>query len=108
MRDSTYPKATRELSELRRKLAPETEVAFQAFSQSVFSDGALSTKTKQLIAVAVPHVTQCPYCVTGHTKVVQRAGATPQKRMEAIWEMRAGAAFAHSTLMLSALTRPTS
>ena len=81
MSDSTYPKATRELSELRRKLAPETEVAFQAFSQSVFSDGALSTKTKQLIAVAVPHVTQCPYCVTGHTKVVQRAGATPQKRM---------------------------
>jgi AhpD family alkylhydroperoxidase len=107
MTDDIYPKATRELSDLRRKLAPEVQTAFQAFSQSVFSDGALPAKTKQLIAVAVAHVTQCPYCITGHTKAAQRAGATPQELMEAVWvaaEMRAGGAFAHSALMLSALT----
>lgn len=101
-----YPKPTRELADLRRSLGPDTEAAFQAFSKSVFSEGALSSKTKQLIAVAVAHVTQCPYCITGHTKAAQRAGATAQELMEAVWvaaEMRAGAAFAHSTLMLDTL-----
>jgi alkylhydroperoxidase family enzyme len=39
--------------------------AFQAFSQRVFADGALPGKVKQLIAVAVAHVTQCPYCIKG-------------------------------------------
>ncbi|HEX2891607.1 carboxymuconolactone decarboxylase family protein [Vineibacter terrae] len=101
-----YPKSTRELADLRRSLAPETEAAFQAFSKAVFSEGALSAKTKQLIAVAVAHVTQCPYCITGHTKAAQRAGASAQELMEAVWvaaEMRAGGAFAHSTLMLNTL-----
>lgn len=101
-----YPKPTRELAELRRSLGPGTEAAFQAFSKSVFSEGTLSSKTKQLIAVAVAHVTQCPYCITGHTKAAQRAGATAQELMEAVWvavEMRAGAAFAHSTVMLDTL-----
>ena len=106
MNDETYPKSTRELAQKRQSLGPDTEAAFQAFSQAVFADGALSSKTKQLIAVAVAHVTQCPYCITGHTKAAQRAGATPQELMEAVWVaagMRAGAAFAHSTLMLTAL-----
>ncbi len=101
-----YPKPTRELHDLRRSMGPDTETAFQAFSKAAFSEGALPGKTKQLIAVAVAHVTQCPYCITGHTKAAQRAGATAQELMEAVWvaaEMRAGAAFAHSTLMLDTL-----
>jgi AhpD family alkylhydroperoxidase len=101
-----YPAPTRELAETRRSLAPETEAAFQAFSKAVFAEGALSGKMKQLIAVAVAHVTQCPYCITGHTKAAQRAGATPQELMEAVWvaaEMRAGGAFAHATLMLNTI-----
>jgi alkylhydroperoxidase/carboxymuconolactone decarboxylase family protein YurZ len=52
-----YPKVTHELAKERRELAPKSESAFKAFSQAVFSDGALSSKTKQLIAVAVTHVT---------------------------------------------------
>jgi AhpD family alkylhydroperoxidase len=59
---------------------------------------------KQLIAVAVAHVTQCPYCIQGHTKAALRDGATQQEIMEAIWvaaEMRAGGAFAHSNLALA-------
>jgi hypothetical protein len=35
--------------------------------KAVFADGALPTKTKQIIAVAVAHVTECPYCINGHT-----------------------------------------
>jgi AhpD family alkylhydroperoxidase len=103
-----YPKPTAELAGLRRTLAPEAEAAFQAFSKAVFAEGALSSKTKQLIAVAVAHVTQCPYCITGHTRAAQRAGATAQELMEAVWvaaEMRAGGAFAHSALMLDTLDK---
>ncbi len=90
----------------RSELAPEQLSAFQAFSQAVFRDGAIDGKTKQLIAVAVAHVTQCPDCIQGHTKAASTAGATPQEIMEAVWvaaEMRAGAAVAHSRHALQTL-----
>lgn len=106
MSESLYPPPSRELAEKRRELAPETEKAFQAFSRQVFVDGALPAKTKQLIAVAVAHVTQCPYCIKGHTKAALRHGATRQELMEAIWvaaEMRAGGAYAHSALALATM-----
>ncbi len=103
---SIYPLSTPEIAGRRRDLAPDQQAAFDAFGKAVFADGALSAKTKQIIAVAVAHVTQCPYCITGHTKAALRAGATPEELMEAIWvaaEMRAGGAYAHSILMLTTL-----
>lgn len=103
MSDLRFPKATREHAELRRTLAPEPEAAFRAFSQAVFAEGALDPRTKQLIAVAVAHVTQCPWCIEGHVKAARREGASREAIMEAIWvaaEMRAGAAFAHSVKTL--------
>ena len=106
MTESMYPPTTKALSERRRDLAPEIEAAFRQFSQATFRDGALPGKTKQLIAVAVAHVTQCPYCIKGHTRAALRDGATPEELMEAIWvaaEMRAGAAYAHSVLALEAI-----
>jgi len=106
MTDSLYPPSSPETAEKRRSLAPETEKAFHAFSKQVFAEGALSAKTKQIIAVAVAHVTQCPYCIRGHTKSALRHGATAQELMEAIWvaaEMRAGGAYAHSTVALTAM-----
>ena len=106
MSDSIYPAITRDVAAARRALAPEIEAAFRTFSQKVFADGALPAKTKQLIAVAVAHVTQCPYCIKGHTKTAHKLGATPEEIMEAIWvaaEMRAGGAWAHSTLALAQL-----
>lgn len=106
MIETLYPSLSRELAEKRRALAPETEKAFQAFSRQVFADGALTAKTKQLIAVAVAHVTQCPYCIKGHTKAALRHGATRQELMEAIWvaaEMRAGGAYAHTAVSLTAM-----
>jgi AhpD family alkylhydroperoxidase len=72
----------------------------------VFADGVVPAKTKQLIAVAVAHVTQCPYCIRGHTKAALRHGATPEEIMESIWvaaEMRAGGAVAHSALALETI-----
>jgi AhpD family alkylhydroperoxidase len=104
MSETLYPRATRETGAKRRALAPETQAAFDAFSRQVFADGALSAKMKQIVAVAVAHVTQCPYCIKGHTKAALRAGATEQELMEAIWvaaEMRAGGAYAHSALAIA-------
>jgi AhpD family alkylhydroperoxidase len=104
--DSVYPHSTTDIARKRRELTPDQEAAFEAFSRSVFADGALPAKTKQIIAVAVAHVTQCPYCINGHSKAALRAGASPEELMEAIWvaaEMRAGGAYAHSTLMLATL-----
>jgi len=107
MPDTLYPPSSRETAALRRSLAPETEKAFAAFSRQVLADGALPARTKQLIAVAVAHVTQCPYCIRGHTKAALGAGATREELMEAIWvaaEMRAGGAFAHATIALHAMS----
>lgn len=104
---SVYAPSTPEIGHRRRELAPAQLEAFQAFSKAAFADGALSAKVKQIIAVAVAHVTQCPYCIRGHTKAALRAGATPEELMEAVWvaaEMRAGGAYAHSTLMLAEMT----
>src|SRR4051812_27292008 len=84
MLDPLYPLPSRDLSETRKRLAPEVHDAFQTFSQKVFAEGALPAKTKQLIAVAVAHVTQCPYCIKGHTKAALRQGATREELMEAI------------------------
>src|SRR5262249_62126393 len=104
---SIYPPATPEIARRRRDLAPNQQAALEALGKAVFADGALPTKTKQMIAVAVAHVTQCPYCINGHTKAALRARATPEELMEAIRvaaEMRAGAAYAHSKLMLATLS----
>jgi AhpD family alkylhydroperoxidase len=102
MRD-LYPHATHDLSRVRRALAPEAAAAFHRFSEAVFSDGALPTRTKHIVAVAVAHVTQCPYCIRGHTRAALRDGVSRNELMEAIWvaaEMRAGAAFAHSIIAI--------
>jgi AhpD family alkylhydroperoxidase len=98
------PAATREIARTRRELDPEIAEAFHLLGQKVFADGALTAKTKQIIAVAVAHVTQCPYCIQGHTRAALRGGASPEELMDAIWvaaELRAGAAFAHSNIAIA-------
>lgn len=99
--EDLYPKTTKELADKRTALAPETMEAWKHFSKMAFKEGALPEKTKQLIAVAVAHVTQCPYCIRSHTKTAMRKGASQEEIMEAIWvaaEMRSGAAYAHAVI----------
>jgi AhpD family alkylhydroperoxidase len=109
MTEDIYPTATRDLARLRRTLAPDAASAFHDFGAAVFADGALSTRTKHLIAVAAAHVTQCPYCIKGHTRAALREGNSREEVMEAIWvaaEMRAGAAYAHSVIALAEMDEP--
>ena len=101
-----YPMPSAELSAKRQELAPGIGRAFHEFSRQVFTAGALDAKTKQLIALAVAHVTQCPYCIRSHTKGALREGAEEKEMMEAIWvaaEMRAGGAVAHSVIALETM-----
>ena len=101
-----YPEANAGIARKRCELAPGPLEAFQDFSRAVFEDAALPSLTKQLIAVAVAHTTQCPYCIKGHTRAALKASATEQQIMEAIWvaaEMRAGGAYAHSALAIDTM-----
>lgn len=85
MPDPMFPPVTRETYQDRSELAPGIDTAFREFSEDVFAEGALSEQTKQLMAVAVGHVTQCPYCIRGHAQGARDSGATREAVMEAIW-----------------------
>ncbi|MBS1750574.1 MAG: carboxymuconolactone decarboxylase family protein [Bacteroidetes bacterium] len=101
-----YPAATAESAKKKADLAPKQIEAWRNFSRTVFKEGVLDEKTKQLIAVAVAHVTQCPYCIRGHVPQALKKGASKEEIMEAIWvasEMRAGAAYAHANIALDAM-----
>ncbi len=103
-----FPAPTRERNEEKAELAPQNIEAWRNFSKTVFKAGALDEKTKQLIAVAVAHVTQCPYCIRAHSKGAVAKGASREEIMEAIWvaaEMRAGAAYAHADIAVDELDR---
>ena len=108
MEHTMYPAPSQDIAKRREELAPEILNAFRSFSRQVFADGALPSKTKELIAVAVAHVTQCPYCIRSHTQRAGLKGASGQEIMEAIWvaaEMRAGAASAHSAIAIDAMSK---
>ncbi|NLB27021.1 MAG: carboxymuconolactone decarboxylase family protein [Bacteroidales bacterium] len=103
-----YPEVTQKLRDKRASLAPEIMNAWSHFSKTTFEKGALPEKTKQLIAVAVAHVTQCSYCIRSHTKIALRKGASKEEIMEAIWvaaEMRAGGAYAHASIALDEMEK---
>src|SRR5690554_1393040 len=106
--DDMFPKTTPDLISKKAALAPKNVEAWRTFSKTVFQAGALDEKTKQLIAVAVAHVTQCPYCIRAHTPQALKKGASKEEVMEAIWvaaEMRAGAAYAHATLAMEEMEK---
>jgi len=87
-------------------LKKELLESFGAFNSKAFEEGALSVKTKELIAVAAAHITRCPYCIAGHTKRAKQVGATDEEIAEAIFvavAMSAGAAIAHSSIAMKSL-----
>jgi AhpD family alkylhydroperoxidase len=106
MSDSFYSadgiKSLRKLRDLR----PNLFKAFLEFDGKVFEEGALSVKTKELIAVAAGHITQCPYCIDTHVKRAKAAGATDEEVAESIFvamALRAGGSFAHGSVAMHAL-----
>ncbi|WP_078427403.1 carboxymuconolactone decarboxylase family protein [Alkalihalobacterium alkalinitrilicum] len=94
----------RRLSELS-KLSPETFKAFFEFDKLALSDGLIPRKTKELIAVAVAHVTGCPYCIDAHVTAAKKVEASKEEMAEAIMvatALKAGSAIAHGLNALPA------
>lgn len=84
------------------KDAPQLWAAFQQWYGSVFKPGALSAREKSLIALAVAHVTQCPYCIDAYTKDSLEKGADLEQMTEAIHvgaAIKAGALLVHGVQM---------
>ena len=71
---------------------------------SVFKDGALTEREKALIALAVSHAIQCPYCIDAYSEDSLKKGADEEQMMEAVHvaaAIKAGAALVHSVQMMN-------
>jgi AhpD family alkylhydroperoxidase len=89
-----------------KELAPEQYQAFTEFNAAVFQEGALTKKEKEIIAVAISHVTECPYCIDVHTKKAKARGASLEELVEAVFVVagvEAGGAVTHSTHIKNAM-----
>ena len=88
------------------QLAPDAIQALVEVNDKVFRGGALSCRVKELIAIAVAHVTGCVYCIDIHTKNALKEGATDEEVAEAILvgvAMKASAALSHSVVAINAM-----
>jgi len=69
----------------------------------VFKPGALSAREKALIALAVAHAVQCPYCIDAYTQESLEKGSSEQQMMEAVHvaaAIRGGASLVHGVQMM--------
>jgi AhpD family alkylhydroperoxidase len=83
------------------RLAPDAAAAFLTFEHEVYQkSNHIPLKTKELIAIAVSHVTGCPYCIDVHVKKFKELGGTQEEIFEAVLTAaatRAGAILSHAT-----------
>jgi AhpD family alkylhydroperoxidase len=89
-----------------RELAPEAYRGFLDFDAKAFAEGALPAKTKELVALGIAHITQCPWCIDAHARKARKAGATDEEVAEVTFvamAMAAGAAWSHGGLALQCL-----
>lgn len=71
---------------------------------AVFADGALTAKEKSLIALAVAHAVQCPYCIDAYSSDAYEKGYNEQQLMEAVHvaaAIRGGASLVHGVQMMN-------
>lgn len=84
------------------KNAPELAEKFFEYYNAVFADGALTEREKALIALAVAHSVQCPYCIDAYTVACLEKGSNLDEMTEAVHvanAIRGGASLAHSVQM---------
>ena len=77
--------------------------AFFSYYGKVFEDGALTAREKALIALAVAHAVQCPYCIDAYTSESLAKGADLEQMTEAVHvacAIRGGASLVHGVQML--------
>ncbi len=84
------------------KEAPELAKKFFDYYNAVFAAGELTEREKALIALAVAHAIQCPYCIDAYTQGCLEKGASVAEMTEAIHvttAIRGGASLVHGTQM---------
>ncbi|UJP63704.1 arsenosugar biosynthesis-associated peroxidase-like protein [Mongoliitalea daihaiensis] len=77
---------------------------FFAYYGEVFKEGALTAREKSLIALAVAHAIQCPYCIDAYTVDTMEKGCDEAQLMEAVHvaaAIRGGASLVHATQMMN-------
>jgi AhpD family alkylhydroperoxidase len=85
---------------------PNVQKAFMNFNQEVLGPGKLTTKTKELIALALSLSSTCEWCITFHVKMAKEQGATDEEILEASYVavLMAGApALMHMTIVRETL-----
>lgn len=86
------------------ELQPEMGNKFFDWYGSVFEEGALTTREKSLIALAVAHAVQCPYCIDAYTDTCLKKGADEEQMMEAVHvaaAIKGGAVLVHGVQMMN-------
>jgi alkylhydroperoxidase/carboxymuconolactone decarboxylase family protein len=81
---------------------------FDYYGEATGTDGALTKKEKALIALAISHFKQCPYCIDAYTTASLEAGANPEQMSEAIHvaaSMAAGMTLVHGVQLLNNLEK---
>lgn len=74
----------------------------------VFEEGALTAREKSLIALAVAHTEQCPYCIDTYTKDGLQRGITKEEMMEAVHvgaAIKSGATLVHGVQMMNKVNK---
>ncbi|HHO49185.1 MAG TPA: 4-carboxymuconolactone decarboxylase [Desulfobacteraceae bacterium] len=82
--------------------APEVAKRFFDYYQAVFAEGELTEREKALIALAVAHAVQCPYCIDAYTTACLEKGSNRAEMTEAIHvacAIRGGASLVHGVQM---------
>lgn len=82
--------------------APDLWNKFNEWYGAVFAEGALSEREKALIALAVAHAVQCPYCIDAYTQASLEKGSNLEQMTEAVHvaaAIRGGASLVHGVQM---------
>jgi alkylhydroperoxidase/carboxymuconolactone decarboxylase family protein len=84
------------------KDAPDLAKKFFDYYGAVFAEGALTEREKSLIALAVAHAVQCPYCIDAYTRACLEKGSNLEEMTEAlhvVTAIRGGASLVHGVQM---------
>ena len=108
MADSYYdPKDLRKFGKIT-EWSEELGTKFFDYYGKVFEEGALTVREKALIALAVSHTEQCPYCIDAYTKSTLQLGVTKEEMMEAVHvgsAIKSGATLVHSVMMMNKVNK---
>jgi AhpD family alkylhydroperoxidase len=80
-----WPEMAKELSAAIKEVrlgAPETMKGFSAMAAAATTAGALDTKAKELIALAIGVAIRCDGCIAFHAKAALKEGASRDEVME--------------------------